>query len=358
MRLSPVPVAVALVCGGLLLGPAARATTVQVQPGESIQAALDAAAPGSTVQVAAGEYAESLTLTKAVRLVGLPGAHLVPPATKPVNACTQDPGAHGGMPALCIVGELADPNVEHSPITRRVEEVHVRGFLVTGFSLGAADVYGADHVSILGLTANENPGGGIFVAEADDVRISNLTARRNGARAVNLHDGIRGFTLTHSRLTDNHGEAVLIGDSTGGKVTHNVLARNCSGILAVDFGFPGSTGLRRLWVAHNRIVANNAYCAGDEDGAPSLSGNGVVLIGARHAVVGHNRICGHHASAEADLSFGGLALLDAGPLTGGAAPRRNRITHNVISRNTPADITYDGSGSHNVIRKNRTQGGC
>ncbi|MCK6389147.1 MAG: nitrous oxide reductase family maturation protein NosD, partial [Zoogloea sp.] len=42
----------------------------QVKPGESIQAAIAHAAPGDTIRVARGRYAENLRIDKPVKVIG------------------------------------------------------------------------------------------------------------------------------------------------------------------------------------------------------------------------------------------------------------------------------------------------
>ena len=79
--------------------------TTTVQPGQSIQAALDAAQSGTTIVVKAGTYAEQLTITKdGTTLVGQKGTILVPPTSPVTNFCsgTAGPGTFAG---ICVVGK-------------------------------------------------------------------------------------------------------------------------------------------------------------------------------------------------------------------------------------------------------------
>jgi hypothetical protein len=64
------------------LAPAGAAEFV-VHPGESIQAALLAAPPGSTITVRDGVYHEAVTLTDDGMKVRASGAILEPPTTPP-----------------------------------------------------------------------------------------------------------------------------------------------------------------------------------------------------------------------------------------------------------------------------------
>src|SRR5260370_42670528 len=61
----------------LALSPVAdrvAAAGVLVRPGESIQAAIDAAAPGTVIRIAPGSYTEALTIRKPnLTLIGLGG---------------------------------------------------------------------------------------------------------------------------------------------------------------------------------------------------------------------------------------------------------------------------------------------
>src|SRR5205807_5301785 len=59
-----------------------------VHPGESIQAAIDAASPGNTVIVRPGIYAEHLTITKTINLVGFGATLVSPPGDAPPSVCS------------------------------------------------------------------------------------------------------------------------------------------------------------------------------------------------------------------------------------------------------------------------------
>ena len=71
--------------GVVFASPAGAAAAVVVHPGQSIQAAVDAAAPGTTIIVQRGTYAENVEITTdGIKLLGN-GATLVPPANPAPN---------------------------------------------------------------------------------------------------------------------------------------------------------------------------------------------------------------------------------------------------------------------------------
>ena len=122
----------------------------RVGPGQSIQAAIDAAPPGSTIHIEPGTYTEQLVITKnRIRLEGS-GARLVAPSTFTPNQCTGV--AHVGPPnvtgppansGICIIGDVKfgdfDLFLGHRPATevrRAVSGVTVSGLQISGFPVG------------------------------------------------------------------------------------------------------------------------------------------------------------------------------------------------------------------------------
>ena len=92
---------------------AAGGRTVVVHPDESIQDAIDAAAPNTTIVVAGGVHAEQLTITTdGLTLVGQ-DTQLVPPPVADPNQCSgvAGPVSEGGPPTeagICVIGTRRD----------------------------------------------------------------------------------------------------------------------------------------------------------------------------------------------------------------------------------------------------------
>lgn len=325
-----------------------------VLPGESIQRALDNSPDRATIVVKPGIYHESLTITRPVHLVGVGDAILVPPAVPPENLCTQDPDAPDGLaPAICTAGEVDDADQEHPFVTDPVRDVTVSGLTLRDFAFAAVEVYGArrlrmDHIRIQG-------GGGFFLAQSSDVGLSHLAITGTAGRGLDLHDGYSDVVVRNSTFIDNGGEGIFVGDGTRAELTENTVEGNCVGISAVDLGLAGHHGVSRLTIRGNHVRDNNRYCGG-EGGAPSQSGTGIALVGVVDSLVADNVVTGHVAStdpvsgAPAMFSLGGMALLDAGPVTGGAAPHDNLFLGNVATGNLPFDVFTDGSGTDNRFR--------
>jgi hypothetical protein len=304
-----------------------------------------------------GLYAESLTITRPVRLVGLHGAVLTPPTVPPENLCTRDPDAPDGViPGICITGEVDDPDAEAPAVTDPVDDVTVAGLTVRGFDFAAVEAYGARRLTLARVTATDDDGGGVFVAKSSHVRLSRLTVYRTGGRGLDLHDGYRDVVVRHSTFVGNLGEGVFIGDGSRAVVSGNSIAGNCVGIAAIDLGLPGHGGVSHLTVRGNRVRHNNRYCAGSH-GSPSQSGTGIALVGVVDSLVANNVVTGHAGSvdpssgAPAMFSLGGIALLDATQITGGATPHDDLFRNNLARHNVPFDVFADGSGVDNRFRR-------
>src|SRR5215210_9180900 len=91
----------------VVLAAPAGAATHRVGPGESIQAAIDAADEGDTIAVRPGTYHENLTITKdGITLRGSrDGDTVLMPAASPTPSPCVDPSDPASVNGVCVLGE-------------------------------------------------------------------------------------------------------------------------------------------------------------------------------------------------------------------------------------------------------------
>jgi Right handed beta helix region len=301
--------ALALLALPLAAAAPAQAGTV-VGPTGSIQAAVDAAAPGDTI-VVRGTHRENVAIgTDGITLHGS-GAVLEPPRSPAANACF-DPSVEGeSVHGICVSGDI---DFETGEITRYVKRVSVTGFTVRGFT-----------------------GNGITAAAANDVTIAGNEAEGNG------DGGIAAIASTRIRMSSNRTAGnrfgVYIGGSLAGGITGNSIHDNCVGIFVLAQPRPAG-GLR---IAANGIRRNTRACPAGGDW-PALSGTGVALVGASRNTVVANAITGNVASGETAVR-GGVAVLSE---PGGLPAEHNLVAGNLVAGNDP-DIFWDHTGTGNVF---------
>ena len=135
----------------LLLPPLAHAVdhTVGGACGSTIQACIDAAAPGDTVIVPAGNYNESLTLSQPISLTG-------------VSSTTAVIQAISGQRVLTVTGAAIDSSV-----------------VISGLTFSGGDVSGG--TTCFG-GGTDNCGGGILLTDNAQPIIQNVIIENNSAR--------------------------------------------------------------------------------------------------------------------------------------------------------------------------------
>jgi nitrous oxidase accessory protein NosD len=157
---SPRSLAAAVAVLMLVLVPRAAAAETHrgavVGPGDSIQAAVDAARPGDTIRVF-GEHRENVVIqTDGLTLRGV-GATILPPATPAAHACF-DPAVPGEtVKGICVSGDV---DFDTGEVSRMVSIVTVSGFAVRNFSgAGIAALAARDTTFARNLASGNGEGG-------------------------------------------------------------------------------------------------------------------------------------------------------------------------------------------------------
>ena len=176
----------------------------------SISAALAAASAGDTVQVGPGTYAEDVTITKSISLVGQNSASTIIDATGKSNGIYVD-----GFHAPGLTG------------------VVVRGFTVEN--------------------ANYE---GMLIQNASDVTISGNTVRLNDRDEVN-GTGCAGLPPFETNEADDCGEGIHLMGVDHSTVADNTVEHNSGGILVSD-----ETAANHDNVITRNTVRDNAYDCG------------------------------------------------------------------------------------------------
>ncbi|KIX92476.1 uncharacterized protein Z520_11796 [Fonsecaea multimorphosa CBS 102226] len=320
---------------------------IHVNAGESIQAAISAAHPGQMILVAAGTYAEQLTITTdGLQLVGQ-GAILVPPTSYDQNTCSglAGPNTEAG---ICITGqdiELADFVVEHRKVLsvgRPVQGVVVTGFEVQGFSGLDIAVVGGQDVQVKGNTLYDGARYGcLTVGSKNSLIDANTVASTTPGEDQLLFIAICMDDVSDVHVTKNTISGYSVGlciQTEGAYVSGNDVTNACYSAF-VD---PGTTGAQ---VISNHISDGDPLCAT----VPNAALIGIAVLGGFGTQIQANLVEGMTA-AGTNGSAVGIALLND-PTTGLDAAN-NVVTGNVL-RGNDVDIFVETPGQGNVVEGNQ-----
>jgi hypothetical protein len=353
---SPFGVSVTVDCAAVVINVPADQPT--------IQAAIDAAAPGTLISVAPGTYPENIIFYKNVALMGAGAASTTisatPVPTERLTAWHQKiedlgfgPFAANEAPGIIVVGDPAWADDAFAP--------KISGFTIQGsLAGGGIDVSNEAHnleISHNLVTNNQgNFGGGIIVGtpQVDDSNNDGLNIHHN---RINKNGGIQGA-----------GGLAIYSDATGYMVTDNQIEGNFtrfSGGGIAHIGLSDGGLIARNEILFNEVFHGGLAIPGGHGGGIYLSSEiaGVGGDGAGSITIEENLIQGNLAGAG---SGGGINAFSINGQDVAASPgdntnwyqltiRNNMIVNNVAALAAGGIVLQDvakGVIEHNTIAYN------
>ncbi|MDX3452871.1 right-handed parallel beta-helix repeat-containing protein [Streptomyces sp. ME02-8801-2C] len=311
----------------------------RVQPGESIQRAVNAALPGDTVVLSPGTYHESVSITVPdLTLRGSLAGHavIVPGPASADGTCAK---AGNG---ICVTGTKSSP----------VKGVTLRSLTIRNFTKNGLWASWTDKLKVQNVTAEKNGQWGL--AQERSVRgvFSRNLAQHNGdaglfvANTVDREDGAqdsKGTVVSHNRLVGNR-IGLTVRRLRNLTVERNEATGNCAGVFVV--GDEGTPRAGAMTVRRNHVHTNNKLCP-KTPRLPFLQGSGIVLTGTEKTLVTKNRV---EDNVGASPLSGGIVLFKSFV---GAPSESNEIVDNVVRRNSTADLANRDTGKNNTFRGNK-----
>jgi len=342
---------IVLVAVGCLIGwltlvspTSAIAKTHLVEPGDSIQAAVDAASPGDTVMVRAGTYRESVKIQTDGLTLSAEGRVTLKPVKYGDGQCYLP----GHVAGFCVVPVDFDPSL--GSYTRRVSDVTITGFRIVGFIYVVVG-FGTENLKVSHVVAIDNHDYGVASFDGIGTRFTRNATTGSHDAGIYVGDSVdANAVVTNNRSWDN-ALGILVRHSHKVVVSHNRVWGNCLGVFLLSDIEAGGSG--QITVQHNRVSANNNFCPVFEGFLPDLGGGGIVLAGSQHDIIFHNVVSDNRGKT---LFSGGIVLITntlANPDGSFDVSKDNLVALNRLSGNEPGDIVTDTTSTPNSLVRNR-----
>lgn len=289
--------AVTVVLFSLLIGQPLMAAEIQVNPGDSIQSAINSAGNGDTVRVAAGIYNGNILIRdKSIQLIG---------ASKDTTFLRGD-----GTDSVVTLFNAGTSKVD--------------GFTISGGTRSTHNEY-------------DNVGGGFYcyagsptisnnIIEENDSRYSGETARGGGG----IYSGDADIKITDNIIRNNHsgfGGGVYVSGGTAVIIRGNTIEGN---ICNTDHGGGLAVASPNAEISDNYILNNKV----DNDYG---WGGGIIIFGedAKNVKLSYNTVTGNHAP-----SLGGGTFID----DGAEAVLEHELIYGNTSEEGASGVYVDGAG--------------
>ncbi|HEX4947887.1 MAG TPA: parallel beta-helix domain-containing protein [Blastocatellia bacterium] len=302
-------------------------TTITVKAGQSIQAAINTARAGDTIEVEPGIYNESLTID--LNDITFKGKTTASPfeyaKAKPDDAKA---GTHTAMgwPILDGKNELADG------IIATGSNFKIEGFEFRNYKANGIQVQHAHRPVFRDLLVSNSGLYGTYPVSCTGVLIERVAATRIADAAIYVgqsRDIIVKDSIAYASVT-----GIEIENSINSIVENNHVFDNASGILV--FLLPNNVSKvgRDHKVSNNKVIANNHKNFGNPNAIVGQvpSGGGILVMAADNVEVTNNEIRDNNSYGVAvtslEISFPKVTQFDVGPTPENVWIHTNKYANN------------------------------
>ncbi len=284
-----------------------RRPTIVVRPGQSIQAAIDKARPGTRIYVLAGTYKEAANSTNGLN-VSKSGISLIGQQTRTRQVILENAGnQRNGIVVVppdrtecmsCHVDlkppfELA-PGVENTPSHPDpvIYGFEIRNFTIKGFNNNGLFTERVTNFNIVNVHSVENPNYGIFPTLSSNGVITHSSAVGSDDSGIWVETS-ENVRVSHNLVADNV-NGFEISNSDDIVLSHNEARGNTVGIasLLLPDIFDNRPGAKRFTFNNNYIHDNNRPNTARPGSilATIPAGIGILHLGVDDSVMTGNRI--------------------------------------------------------------------
>ena len=336
-----------------------------VNPGQSIQAAVDGAAPGDRILVQPGTYQEtgrpcpSQPEVMCAVVISKDNISLLaqPLPGQPVileNAGGQDTG-------IAVAKQGAVGKQCQSDLFLRVNGSRIEGFLVRNFGGDGIYLLCVDNWSVTSNISVDNAEYGFFPVHCGKGRLSRNVA--SGSHDTGIYIGQSNDARVDNNLAHDNVSGFELENSTNIELDNNMAIHNTAGI--VMFVVPGRDILlsRGNRVHDNFVYENNSLntCLDPTDEVCAIPpGIGILAVGGDHNQIDHNHAVGNQTFgiALSDLcTANGVPVSICPALNFAAIPQFTKVNSNTAMGNGLIP-KFPGQPGSDLIWSKTGKGNC
>jgi len=339
--------------------------TVTVHPGQSIQAAIEAAPPNAKIFIEPGIYRDSTTRSTAVT-ISKDGIQLIAHSTADHPVILESAAGQQNGIWVSPADSVDNAEGEDPPCGENGHLVH--DFVLTGVTVRGFGQYGVYLACVDGFTLSKNVSDGNQLYGLFPVRSHHGTMSDNEAQGTPLDSALYvgqsdHVTITGNRAHDNV-QGLEIENSSDITATGNELFNNTAGLIADIMPGLQKTDQTNVLIAGNHVHDNNRpNTVGEGQGTSDTpQGTGVVILGGAAVTAQDNTVVNNGFAGIIVSGFCSGPSSDAQSCSNldiDPDPEGNRIVNNTLTNNgksppadpllsqLAADLIWDKSGMGN-----------